>query len=117
MDWKWFALENFVIAPGFEYQSAEYDAPLGPVSDYRGQLWSLYSEYQISESPISLFALAEYQSGKYQSCVDIKDDARRIMIGVKFDLNSSSLLYRDRHGASQNPLSNIYRTGGGCDVG
>jgi hypothetical protein len=74
------------------------------------------TEYRFNNSPISVFANAEYSSSETDGLADIgvlggeelEFSSVKVMAGLKLNLGSQTLLERDRAGASLNPVSDNF---------
>ena len=64
------------------------------------------AEYRLPNSPISIFGKYDYSRATFPDATDISVSDNRFLIGAKFNFDSTSLLDRDRSGASLKPVDN-----------
>jgi hypothetical protein len=96
---SWFVTDNFSIAADANWFDWEFSG--GFSQD--GVVYGASAEYQFDGSPFSIY-------GGYHTANDINgDDVNSFAVGFRYNFGSSSLIDRDRHGASMSGGSQLLR--------
>ena len=98
---KYFIQDNWMADAGFNYNKTYLTGTAGGGS-FNQKTYSLGTEYRFNQNPVSLFA--QYNRNE----LDIPGtgmDNDQVLVGIKFNMGSTTLKGRDRSGASLDPLS------------
>jgi hypothetical protein len=112
---RYFATENWKLFVKGGYNTATISADLGGADfelDFDTFTVGGGTEYRFADSPLSVFANAEYSHSETDGLSDLSGGAIdegefgtvKVLAGLKLNLGSQTLLERDRAGASLDPV-------------
>ena len=100
---RYFIKDNWKADAGYVYSKSNLNSGGFEGENSANQYTlSLATEYRLTDSPVSLYALYNYNQASIGS---FNVDSDQLFAGVKFNFGSNSLKIRDRSGASLDPLS------------
>ena len=108
---RYFIKDNWKIDVGYAYSKSNLNSGGFEGENSANQYTlSLATEYRLTDSPVSLYALYNHSQAKYNasqssSLSGLNVDSDQLFAGIKVNFGSNSLKSRDRSGASLDPLS------------
>ncbi len=102
-----FLTPNAMIALKGGYEVVETTTDLGGGS-LRHSAWMVGAkgEYRFDKSPVSAFVDVDYRKGEFNTGGS-KESETRGMLGLKYSFGSTTLIERDRNGASLDPIRSL----------
>ena len=104
---KYFVTPNTSLAAEAAFESAAYNYESVDTYTHNSWLAGFKAEHRLASTPVSYSLEATYREGKYLNDNTTRDHDLRVLVGVKFNFGSKTLLQRDRNGASLETVKSL----------